>query len=137
MTVFYLPSCNFKAAHPDVSPKIQAYLRNKPDTEICGCCRVSQSKFHEGDTVLTNCVSCATACKRISTCLLCCAAWCNSTSPMRRCAKRLWTSSAKMDGKVSSDDDRRSTRISYRAQDADGSHCGKAPAACAAREEPN
>ena len=59
MTVFYLPSCNFKAAHPDVSLKIQAYLRNKPDTEICGCCRVSQSKFHEGDTVLTNCVSCA------------------------------------------------------------------------------
>lgn len=59
MTVFYLPSCNFKAAHPEVSEKLQAYLRNKPDTEIAGCCRVSQDLFHEGDTVLTNCVSCA------------------------------------------------------------------------------
>ena len=59
MTVFYLPSCNFKAAHPDVSSKIQAYLRNKPDTKICGCCRVSQNLFHEGDKVLVNCVSCA------------------------------------------------------------------------------
>jgi len=55
--IWYLPSCKFKAAFPDVSTRIQAYLRTK-DVEITGCCRVSQEKFQPGDTVLNNCCSC-------------------------------------------------------------------------------
>lgn len=59
MTTYYLPSCKFKAAHKETSEKIQAYLRNKEDLVICGCCRVSQKLFKDGDRVLTNCTSCA------------------------------------------------------------------------------
>lgn len=59
MTTYYLPSCRYKAAHTESSQKIQNYLRTKEDLSIAGCCRVSQHLFHEGDTVLTNCTSCA------------------------------------------------------------------------------
>ncbi|MBQ6217229.1 MAG: hypothetical protein IJK53_07570 [Erysipelotrichaceae bacterium] len=59
MTTYYLPSCKFKAGHKETSEKIQAYLRAKEDHVICGCCRVSQGLFKEGDRVLTNCTSCA------------------------------------------------------------------------------
>lgn len=57
--IYYLPSCRYKAAHVDSSKKIQRYLSQKPDLQIAGCCRVSQHLFQEGDTVLTNCTSCA------------------------------------------------------------------------------
>ncbi|MBQ2655120.1 MAG: hypothetical protein IJF95_00640 [Erysipelotrichaceae bacterium] len=54
----YLPSCKVKQIHPETSLKIQNYLRSK-EVEICGCCRISQDLFHSGDTVVTNCTSCA------------------------------------------------------------------------------
>ncbi len=59
MTVYYLPSCKYKELHALSSQKIRTYLRAKPDHVIADCCKKSQSLFHDGDTVLTNCSSCA------------------------------------------------------------------------------
>ena len=59
MTVYYLPSCKYRELHTLSSQRIQAYLRGKPDHVIADCCKKSQSLFHAGDTVLTNCSSCA------------------------------------------------------------------------------
>ncbi len=58
MTVYYLPSCRFKAAHPETSRALQSWLRDK-GVKVCGCCRVSQNLFQAGDLVLNNCSSCA------------------------------------------------------------------------------
>lgn len=59
MTVYYLPGCKYKELHALSSQKIRTYLRAKPDHVIADCCKKSQSLFHDGDTVLTNCSSCA------------------------------------------------------------------------------
>lgn len=64
--IYYLPSCKYKAAHPQSSQKIQRYLSGLPDVRIAGCCRVSQSLFAPGDTVLTNCTSCAAITDEVS-----------------------------------------------------------------------
>lgn len=56
--IYYLPSCQYKANHAESSAKIQKYLRDTGVT-VVGCCRVSQNLFHEEDTVLSNCTSCA------------------------------------------------------------------------------
>lgn len=66
MTVYYLPSCKYKAAHKDVSEKIQKYLREKKGVQVAGCCRVSQNLFEEGDIVLTNCSSCTIITNEVS-----------------------------------------------------------------------
>lgn len=58
MTVYYLPSCKYKAAHTESGLKIQKYLK-EAGAEICGCCRISQNLFGKDDIVLTNCSSCA------------------------------------------------------------------------------
>ena len=55
--IWYLPSCQFKAAFTDVSARIQTYLKEK-GVSVTGCCKVSQDNFQPGDTVLNNCCSC-------------------------------------------------------------------------------
>lgn len=56
--IHYLPSCKFKASHPETSSLLQTYLSNN-GVNVSGCCRLSQNQFGKGDTVLTNCTSCA------------------------------------------------------------------------------
>lgn len=56
--IHYLPSCKFKASHPEASSLLQTYL-SRNGVIVSGCCRISQKQFSKGDTVLTNCTSCA------------------------------------------------------------------------------
>lgn len=58
--IHYLPSCKIKALHKEESVKLQHYLAEK-GVNILGCCRIPQSHVQmlPGDTVLTNCTSCA------------------------------------------------------------------------------
>lgn len=56
--IYYLPSCKVKTKHEEASYKIQEYLNNN-GVEVVGCCKLSQDIFRNGDTVITNCTSCA------------------------------------------------------------------------------
>lgn len=56
--IYYLPSCKVKTRHKEASLKIQEYLNNN-GVEVLGCCKLSQEIFKKGDTVITNCTSCA------------------------------------------------------------------------------
>lgn len=55
---YYLPSCKVKILFPDISHKIQTYLKNKGVT-ILGCCKHIDIKLYEDDVVINNCTSCA------------------------------------------------------------------------------
>lgn len=55
--IYYLPSCNFTAAHKDDSMKIRAWMKEHGVT-VAGCCRPTQKILKEGDLVLHNCTSC-------------------------------------------------------------------------------
>ncbi len=55
----YLPSCNFTAACPDASRKIQAYLARKPGVRVAGCCRAEVRRLEPQDTAITVCMTCA------------------------------------------------------------------------------
>lgn len=55
--IYYLPSCNFTAAHKDDSMKIRAWMKEHGVT-VAGCCRPTQNLLKEGDLVLHNCTSC-------------------------------------------------------------------------------
>ncbi len=56
--IYYLPSCKVKANMSEASRKMQDYLSSH-GVQVLGCCRVSQDIFKDGDTVITNCTSCA------------------------------------------------------------------------------
>lgn len=62
----YLPSCNFTAACPKSSAKIKAYLAQKPDMKVSGCCRPTQKTLTAGDTVLSICLTCSAITREVS-----------------------------------------------------------------------
>ncbi|HWS41836.1 MAG TPA: hypothetical protein VN421_01980 [Pseudoflavonifractor sp.] len=62
----YLPSCNFTAACPEASRKIQRYLNEKTDVRVAGCCRPAQVRLTGEDTVLTLCLACSAITREVS-----------------------------------------------------------------------
>lgn len=64
--IYYLQSCNFTAASPEASHKIRGYMEKKEGVEVPGCCRPSQKRFQEGDTVLSICLTCSAITREVS-----------------------------------------------------------------------
>ena len=55
--LYYLPSCNFTAAHKETSQIIRQYLSTR-GVETGGCCRVMKNRLQPGDSVVQNCQNC-------------------------------------------------------------------------------
>lgn len=55
---YYLPSCKIKITFPDISSKVQNYLKNK-GVIILGCCKCINIKLFEDDVIINNCTSCS------------------------------------------------------------------------------
>lgn len=62
----YLPSCNFTAACPAASERIQRYLSAQPNVRVAGCCRPMQEHLNQEDSVLTLCLFCAAITREVS-----------------------------------------------------------------------
>ncbi len=62
----YLPSCNFSATYPEVTKKIQKYMREKQDLKVAGCCRTTQKSLTEEHTVLSMCFTCSAITREVS-----------------------------------------------------------------------
>ncbi len=56
--LFYFPSCNFTADHPELSKRIVRYVRENFSASVAGCCRPGHQKPSAGDTALTVCTTC-------------------------------------------------------------------------------
>ena len=56
--LYYLPSCNFTAAHKETSAVIRKYLQEKHNAETGACCRIMKNRLQPGDEVLQNCQNC-------------------------------------------------------------------------------
>ena len=57
--LYYLPSCNFTAAHKETSAVIRKYLKEEKGLDIGVCCRVMKNRLQPGDEILQNCPNCA------------------------------------------------------------------------------
>lgn len=55
--IYYFPSCQFQAAHPETSARIKTYLKQRWNADIVGCCRSSWS-IQDEDLLITVCLSC-------------------------------------------------------------------------------
>ena len=58
MSFVYYPSCNFQKFFPETAKRIRAYLSQRPEVTIAGCCHRTAQIPVEGDTILTVCRSC-------------------------------------------------------------------------------
>lgn len=59
MRVIYFPSCKFTAKFPQISQKIETYLKNNHAAQIAGCCKLNLNKITATDTVVYICNTCA------------------------------------------------------------------------------
>lgn len=50
--------CDYRARHPEVGARIQAYYQSRDDIALLACCRKDLSAVQQGDTVVAGCTLC-------------------------------------------------------------------------------
>ena len=58
VAIVYYPSCRFKEFLPEISPHIEAYMRERYDAVIAGCCRPNHAPLSSRDTAVTRWNTC-------------------------------------------------------------------------------
>lgn len=58
VAIVYYPSCRFKEFLPEISPHIEAYMRERYDAVIAGCCRPNHAPLSSRDAAVTICNTC-------------------------------------------------------------------------------